>query len=264
MNLKQIIVWILAIFFLMDSILRTMRSNFNFGMLIMYIITAGLWIYGLFHRQIDSFCSVGFGRGLKLLFFCGIGLFAVLLAFVAISGYTDPPDGDEKAIIVLGAGLRKDVPSDLLRRRLDKAYDYYQQHTDLWVVVTGGQGNGETIPEGVAMARYLIEKGVPQERIIIEDKSTSTEENLLFAGELLEQHGVSKSDGVVVVSNAFHCYRAKQYAQMVGFSDVNTLAASISVSSVMPCYFREVFAILYYWVFKSSRTGWMLPFVGIF
>lgn len=264
MNVKQLIVWILAVFFLGDSILRTLRSNFNFGMLLMYLITAGLWIYALFHRQIDVFCATGLGRGLKILFFCGMGLFAVLLAFVTISGYTDPPDGNEKAIVVLGAGLRKDVPSDLLKRRLEKAYEYYQEHPDLLVVVTGGQGNGETIPEGMAMARYLIDKGIPQEQIIIEDKSTSTEENLLFAAQLLEQRGISQSEPIVVVSNAFHCYRARQYAQMVGFSDVDTLAASISFSSVMPCYFREVFAVLYYWVFKSSRSGWMLPFVGIF
>ena len=264
MSLKQIIIGLLAILFLIDSIVRSLRSNFNFGMLIIYLITAGLWIYALFYRQIDAFCAVGLGKGLKILFFCGMGLFAALLAFVAVSGYADPPDGNEKAVIVLGAGLRKDVPSDLLRRRLDKAYEYYTKNPDAWMVVTGGQGSGETIPEGVAMAHYLTEKGVPPEKIITEDKSTSTEENLLFAANLLKEKGISTDDSVVVVSNAFHCYRARQYAKMAGFTDVDTLAASISVSSIMPCYFREVFAVLYYWVFKTSRTGWMLPFVGTF
>ena len=264
MPLKIIIIWALAALFLADSIMRTFRSNFNFGILIMYTITAALWVYGLFHKQIDAFCAVGFGKVLKILFFCGMGLFCILLGFVAISGYSNLPQGNEKAVIVLGAGLRKDVPSNLLRRRLEKAYEYHLENPEAWVVVTGGQGKDETIPEGVAMARWLENKGVPSDKIIIEDKSTSTEENLLFARQLLEEKGVSASDPVVVVTNAFHCYRGGKYAQMAGFSDVDTLPASIGIYSIMPCYFREVFAVLYYWVFKSSRSGWMLPFVGVF
>ena len=106
MKIKLIVVWALAVYFLLDSIVRSLRSNFNFGMLIMYAITAGLWIYALFARQIDAFCAAGVGRVLRIGFFCGLGVFCALLAFVAISGYTDQPQGDEKAVVVLGAGLR--------------------------------------------------------------------------------------------------------------------------------------------------------------
>ncbi len=264
MHWKMIVLWALAVFFLADSLLLTLRSNFNFGLLIIYLITAGLWIYALFHGPIDAFCAAGVGRVLKILFFCGLGVFALLVGFVAVSGYSHLPQGDEKAVIVLGAGLRKDTPSDLLRRRLQKALEYHQENPEAWIVVTGGQGPGETIPEGVAMARWLEENGVPEDRIIVEDKSTSTEENLLFARRLLEEKGISAADPVVVVTNAFHCYRGGEYARMAGFQDVDTLPASIGLNSIMPCYFREVFAVLYYWVFKSSRSGWMLPFVGIF
>lgn len=264
MKIKLIIVWALAVYFLLDSIVRSLRSNFNFGMLIMYAITAGLWIYALFARQIDAFCAAGVGRVLRIGFFCGLGVFCALLAFVAISGYSDQPQGDEKAVVVLGAGLRKDVPSKLLVCRLQKALEYHEENPDAVIVVTGGQGRDETIPEGVAMARWLIERGVPEAQIIVEDKSTSTEENLLFARRLLEERGIAATEPIVVVTNAFHCYRGGEYARMVGFTDVDTLPASIGLNSIMPCYFREVFAILYYWVFKSSRTGWMLQFVGIF
>ena len=86
------------------------------------------------------------------------------------------------------------------------------------------------------MRDYLVAQGVPEEQILVDDTSTSTEENLRNARALLEQ---------------------------AGFSQVRTLPAGISPISVMPCYFREVFAVLYYWVFKSSLTGWMHPFVGI-
>lgn len=264
MQVKMFIIWALALFFLGDSVLRSLRSNFNFGLLLMYFITAALWIYALFHKPIDAFSASGAGRVLKILFFCGCGLFALLLAFVLISGYAVQAKGNEKAVVVLGAGLKKDVPSDLLRRRLDKAYEYHLQNPEAMIVVTGGQGPGETIPEGVAMQRYLVQRGVPAEKILVESKSTSTEENLLFAKRLLEAAGISAKEPVVVVTNAFHCYRGRCYAKMVGFEQVSSLPASIGLNSVLPCYLREGFAVLYYWVFKTSQTGWIEPFVGKF
>ena len=264
MQIKIILVWALAVFFLADSVLRSFRSNFNFGLLLMYFITGGLWAYAVFHRPIDTFCAAGVGRVLKILFFCGVGVLCLLLAFVTVSGYSRQPTGKEKAVVVLGAGLRRDTPSDLLCRRLDAALAFWQQHPEVLIVVTGGQGPGETIPEGVAMSRYLAERGVPEEQILVEDKSTSTEENLLFAKALLEARGVDPGEPVAVVTNAFHCYRARCYARLVGFEQVSSIPASIGLNSVMPCYLRECFAVLYYWVFKSSQDSWITRFIGIF
>ncbi len=261
--MKLYIIWALAVLFLGDSVLRTFRSNFNFGILVIYGITAMLWIYALFHGPIDAFCAAGVGRVLRNLFFCGVGLFCALLAFVAVSGYSNQPRGDEQAVIVLGAALRGERLSDVLRRRLDAALACWQQHPEMLIVTTGGQGNGEALPEGRAMQDYLVAQGVPAEQILVDDTSTSTEENLRNARALLEQAGLAADAPVAVVTNAFHCYRAGCYARQAGFSQVRTLPAGISLISVMPCYFREVFAVLYYWVFKSSLTGWMHPFVGI-
>lgn len=264
MPLRITAVLVLAVLALVYCILVRMHSNFNFGILIAYGITAALWGYGLFYRPIERFCAKGFGRFLKISFFCAAGFFVLMLLFVAVGGYSHQPAGNEKAVIVLGAGLKKDVPSGLLQRRLNAALDYYNQHPDVLIVVTGGQGRDETIPEGVAMARYLRQHGVPKESIITESKSTSTEENLLFARQLLKERGIDADEPVAVVTNAFHCYRGRGYAKQVGFTAVSSIPASISPESVPICYMREVFAILYYWVFKSSQTGWIAPFVGIF
>ena len=68
--MKIIFVWLLAIVFLIDSVLRAIRSSFNLGVLMMYLITAALWIYALFHTKIDAFCAAGAGRVLKIIFFC--------------------------------------------------------------------------------------------------------------------------------------------------------------------------------------------------
>lgn len=261
--MKLLILWALAVFFLADSVLRSLRSNFNFGVLLVWMITAALWVYAIFHRQIDAFCTVGVGRVLKILFFCGAGVFCLLLAFVALSGYANRANGGERAVVVLGAGLRGDRVSRVLRYRLDAAYEYHLQNPGAVIVVTGGQGRGETVPEAVAMKRYLVQRGVPEELIIEEGKSTSTEENFLFAAALLAERGIGQNEPIAYATNAFHCYRAGQYARLVGFTEVSAIPAGISAGSVMTCYLREVFAVLYYWVFKSSRSGFMHRLVGL-
>ena len=249
--MKIIFVWLLAIVFLIDSVLRAIRSSFNLGVLMMYLITAALWIYALFHTKIDAFCAAGAGRVLKIIFFCCCAVFALLLIFVAVSGYSDSAAKQEKAVIVLGAGLRGERVTDLLARRLDAAYDYHLENPNAVIVVTGGQGPGEDIPEARAMKAYLVEKGVPEKQILEEASSTSTEENFCFAREILEQHGLSQDEPVAYVTNAFHCYRAAKYAAAAGFTNVNATPASIGFSSVLPCYMREVMAVLYYWVFRT-------------
>ena len=66
--MKIIFVWLLAIVFLIDSVLRAIRSSFNLGVLMMYLITAALWIYALFHTKIDAFCAAAYiRRGERLL-----------------------------------------------------------------------------------------------------------------------------------------------------------------------------------------------------
>ena len=247
----MIIIWILSIFFLFDSIFRAIRSNFNLGSGMMYAITVFLWIYVFFHKPIDSFLSSKLGFWVKVLFFLGCAFMLCMMLFIAISGYSDKPTGREKSVIVLGAGLRGTKVSGVLARRLNAAYDFYLENPDIVIVVTGGQGPQEAIPEATAMQAYLVGKGVPSHKIIVEDKSTSTEENFAFAKVLLEQHGISTAQPMAFSTNNFHCYRAGKYAESVGFSEVNAIPASIGFESVLPCYLREVLAVLYYWVWKQ-------------
>ena len=165
--------------------------------------------------------------------------------------------------MVLGAGLRQDRPSRLLRCRLDKAYAYAAAHPDTIVVTTGGQGRDEWVPEGQAMRDYLIGKGLGPVRVLAETRSTSTEENFAFAREVLREHGIPDDGPIVYVTNAFHCYRGGRYAQMAGFSQARALPAAIPPTSIPTCYLREVLAVLYYWVFRSSRSGFMQGMVGL-
>ncbi len=250
--IKLMIVWTLAALFTANSLLATLRANFGAGVWLLWAFSAMFIVYGLFHKPIDAFCRQGLGFVLKIVFICGLAVFTGLFVFVAVSGYTGGAKGDEKAIIVLGAGLRGETVTDVLASRLECAEALWRENQSAVVAVTGGQGPREDIPEAVAMKRWLVARGVPEAVILEETESESTEENLLFAGQLLAKAGIGKDAPVVVVTNAFHCYRAGQYARMLGYTQARTAPAGMRLSTVLPSYFREVLAILYLWVFRGK------------
>lgn len=256
--------WFLVLLLTVQAFWTVTHSNFTLGMVLVVVLAAAAWVLKLFYRPIWLFVqSTLVGKLLLLVVSAGILVVLGLLAFVVVSGYASQPTGQEPVMVVLGGGLRRDKPSAVLACRLDKACDFWRQHPEVTIVVTGGQGRDELCPEGAAMKKYLAEKGIPEEQIIAETKSTSTEENFAFSRVLLEEWGFSVDTPVVVVTNAFHCYRGREYARMAGFTEVTSLPAGIPVTAALPCYLREAFALLYYWVFKSSRSGLMHQFVGI-
>ena len=86
------------------------------------------------------------------------------------------------AIRPLEQAVKATTPSLTLKSRLDTAIEYLNiTKDDTYIVVSGGQGNGENISEAKAMQRYLIQKGIEEEKIILEDKSTSTNENFKYS-----------------------------------------------------------------------------------
>lgn len=248
MKLKEILLLILALLCLLDSAVLTARASVTLGLFLMYGLTAALFAYFFFHRQVDAFCSHGLGALLKVVFFCGFAFFLYLVGLMEVSALRAAPTGTERVVIVLGAGLRDDKPSDTLRRRLDAALEYYRGHPGCLLVLSGGQGPDEALPEAEAMARYLREAGVPQADLLLEDKSASTEENFSFSLRLLRRRGLDGDTPVLFVTNRFHCYRAAGYARRVGFSRVSALPTGTSIFVWPAAVMREALAICAYWV----------------
>ena len=119
-------------------------------------------------------------------------------------------------IIILGAGLIDgEKLSKLLRDRVDKAIEVYNKlGTRPKLIPSGGQGADESIPEAEAMRRYLIEKGIPEEDIIKEDKSTTTNENLTNSKAIIDAREGEKR--IAIVSSNYHVYRALRYCRRLG------------------------------------------------
>lgn len=119
-------------------------------------------------------------------------------------------------IIILGAGLIDgDKVSGLLRDRIDKAIEVYNKHDSLpKLIPSGGQGDDETISEAEAMRRYLADKGIPEEDIIKEDKSTTTYENLTNSKAIIDAREGDKR--IALVSSNYHVYRALRICRRLG------------------------------------------------
>lgn len=178
-----------------------------------------------------------------LLFLTGLGLFCTIEGLI-FSEYNAVPKSGADYMIVLGAQWKPEGPSEVLRRRLDKAAEYLNANPDTVVIVSGGQGSDEPISEAAGMRQYLANAGISDERILMEDKSTSTRENLMFSSSLLDK----ENDRVVIVSNNFHMFRALRLAKKQGYQNVEGLAASAVMALVPNNLLREFLCVLYEFV----------------
>ena len=149
-------------------------------------------------------------------------------------------------IIVLGAQVRGRKITDSLKRRLDCASEYLKEHPEVHVIVSGGQGKDEEVTEAYAMARYLECEGLDRRRIVQEDVSVNTLENLKFSRNLI----ADVDTPVGIVSNNFHVYRGCVYAKRAGFKEPFPIPASCH-PLLFPNYFvRECFAVWKLWLKK--------------
>jgi len=179
----------------------------------------------------------------------GLVLFITLQIIIISGSHTE--DADVDVIIVLGAGLMNDRPSLILASRLNAAIDYAQTRGDIPIITTGGLGQGQTITEAEAMARYLIVRGVDEERIWKEEASTNSHENIRFAKEIMRAKGINPENAkVAIVSNEFHLYRAKLIAEKAGFEAYGVTAETPGLHRKLIYYFREAFSLINELVFR--------------
>ncbi len=142
--------------------------------------------------------------------------------------------------IVLGAQWKPSGPSAVLRKRLDKAVEYLKANPDTKVIVSGGKGANEPMAEAEGMYGYLVQAGIEEERILVEDKSRSTYENLVYSGGLLDK----ENDRVVIVTNNFHVFRALGIARKQNYGKVEGLAADSVLGMGPNNLLREFLGVL--------------------
>ncbi len=239
----------ISIMLLCESVVLVLTTKINIGLAFVYLLTLISILYTLFFDTINDFCSGGIGRVFAILFCSGMVIYLLLFTIVALLN-GPPVTGEEKAVIILGAGLNKEEVSETLRHRLDGAIDFYNKHDGVTLCVTGFKGRFDIIPEAVAMQRYLINNGIPQTDILVDPNSPDTYTNIENAMQLFNENDINVDNGVVVVTNRFHCYRAVSYAKKQGIENVTAIPTSIPISMVHSAYSREVFALIKLWLFE--------------
>lgn len=142
--------------------------------------------------------------------------------------------------IILGAQWKASGPSAVLRRRLDRAVEYLKANPATKVIVSGGQGGNEPVAEAQGMCEYLVQAGIERDRILVEDQSRNTYENLVFSGRLLDK----ENDRVVIVTNNFHVFRALGIAKKQGYGRAEGLAADSVLGMAPNNLLREFFGVV--------------------
>jgi uncharacterized SAM-binding protein YcdF (DUF218 family) len=136
----------------------------------------------------------------------GLGLLYAGWQYLSITSYGEkvkPVKSD--VIIVPGAEVRGEEPSPALAERCEWAYSLYREGYANKLILSGARGSG-LISEAEAMKRYLMKLGVPEEAMLLEEKSTSTRENLLYSKAIMEQHGMKTA---IVATHRFHQKRVQ-------------------------------------------------------
>lgn len=154
-------------------------------------------------------------------------------------------------VIVLGCRVYGSTPSPFLLWRLNRGLELYDKGYGDYIIVSGGKGQGENISEAKAMKNYLVYKGVDSSRIIMEDKSMSTMENLSNSKKVMEEKGLKTA---IIVSNKYHLKRASLMAES------QEIEGSYSGVFVYPYknreitgYIREIPALWKYYLYKLFK-----------
>lgn len=200
-----------------------------------------LAVYGVLRRPswMRMFLRVPKAVRMGAAMLMGVGILLFLGAeILIISQMTGKAQPGLDAVVVLGAQVKGTRVSRALAQRLNKAAEYLQENPKTYVIVSGGQGHGEDITEARAMSLYLQEAGIEEERILMEERSVNTAQNLRYSFEMLKD----SDDTVGLVSNGFHVFRAVHIAKAQG-KEVQGIAA-VTDWWMLPHYMmREAFAV---------------------
>ena len=248
--LRRILIIVFGLLFLWCFAPATFGIR-GIGVMVSSFVMLCIFLAALFWHIVEE------NRSVKTTIFCTIAglLFSVgLIAFCFVSGImlkasmtTVPDNYPNYTLVVLGCAAHGDKPSWMLTDRLEKAYSVLEENPDIICVVTGGKGNDEQYSEAYVMKKYLVEKGISPSRIVTEEASESTEENLLYSKNIIELNGLSKN--IVIVTDRFHELRARIWAEKSGFENIYAACCETRPYLVIGYWFREMFGLARLYVF---------------
>ena len=186
-------------------------------------------------------------KGIVIIFAGCLASFLIIEGLIISQMHVAGPDNLDY-LIVLGAQVYKNGPSPVLKFRLDKAYEYLSANPETRCIVTGGQGSNEPFTEASCMADYLVKRGIDSGRIILEDKSTTTAQNLTNSMKLISADTINHAldsnttNTVGILTNDFHMFRAMQIARAQKIPNAYGISCGSTKVYLPNNMFREYFA----------------------
>lgn len=216
----------------------------NTGNIIGLTLGGMLIVYGIFFNEINGFAvylaNRMWGKVIIILFSAlvlALLTFTVIITVNIVIRANNPPK-NETTVVVLGCRVRESGASTMLKTRLNATLAYLTKNPEVNCVLSGGKGEDEPIAEAEYMYNWLTERGIEPARLYIENRSTSTEENLRFTKELIAKEGLIPE--ITIITNEFHQYRAYRFAKESGFEGIYSYSAKTPFSALPTYYIREV------------------------
>lgn len=228
------------------ALLLMIVPGFQFSITLCFAFAA-TFVLMYYLRSFPTPLTVGIFRLLCILLLLGSIAAAITAVFIVKAAHSSPQPGCNY-IVVLGAGVRGSVPSLALSERVDAAYDYLSANPDTVAVLSGGQGPGEEITEAACIYRELTAMGIDSSRLLLEEKSTSTMENLTFSLDLLESQTGTRPAKIGIVSSEYHLFRAQLFAKELGLEAHGIRAKTTWFPLRLNYYLREIVAVWKYFV----------------
>lgn len=247
-KLLRLLKWLIPAFFiLLGFFFYNFVHGHGFLGLICFCIAGIISVYyllSLLKERRPAVCKV-----LTTVFTCvlclGLAVCAVTEALIIHASLGDPDTGCQY-VVVLGAKVNGTSPSLSLSDRISAAYRYLTENPDAIAILSGGQGDDEGISEAQCMFEQLVKRGIPADRLWLEDKASSTWENLHFSLDLIEEKTGHRPATIGLISSEYHLFRAGLFAKECGVEAIGIPAQTSWVSLRINYFAREVAGVWHY------------------
>lgn len=185
---------------------------------------------------------------LKFFIFCFLLIVTMIQGLIYFSN-TDDSEKNEKYVLVLGAKANKGNLSETLKERLKSAAIYLKKHKDSIAILCGGVEKGDNFSQSYYMKKYLLKENIENNRLILEEKSKNTFENIKFALFKMEK----RPSELMVISSSYHLFRANLILYRFGILGYG-YGAKTPKDTIFYSYIRETFAIMKTYLFDKPTS----------
>ena len=237
----------LALLLCMAAFLRFVAVGYSFSGLVCFFLAGVLlafWGLRLIKTRFPKTGKWAF-RVFVICLAVGFTVIAVTEGMIIAASFGDPEASCEY-IVVLGCLVRNSGPSASLWDRIYAARDYLEGHPDVIAILSGGKGSDEPMTEAQCMYDQLVRLGISPQRLWLEDKATSTWENLQFSLDLIERRTGTRPTKLGILSSEYHLFRATMFAHDLGIEAVGIPARTSKTSQAINHFMREVAGVWHY------------------